>query len=82
MCHLICATNTNGDVIPNAYNYAMNVTSEYVMDFLTEPQDTKNFGIRSHLSNYQNQIASATKDSLIGASLSYCILGAPVPASL
>ena len=76
MCHLICATNTNGDVIPNAYNYAMNVTSEYVMDFLTEPQDTKNFGIRSHLSNYQNQIASATKDSLIGASLSYCILGA------
>lgn len=76
MCHLICATNTNGDVIPNAYNYAMNVTSEYVMDFLTEPQDVNNFGIRSHLSNYKSQIAAATQETMIGATLTYCILGA------
>ena len=35
MAHLICATNAAGDEIANAYDYAMNVTAEYVLDFLT-----------------------------------------------
>lgn len=75
MCHLICATNINGDVIPNAYNYAMNVTSEYVMDFLTQPR-SENFGILSHLSNYQSQIGKAKEKTNIGAALTYGVLGA------
>ena len=76
MCHLICATDTNNNVIPNAYNYAMNVTSEYVLDFLTEPKDPNAFGLRSHLANYRAQINAAAQTSLIGANLDYCILGA------
>lgn len=76
MCHLICATDTNNNVIPNAYNYAMNVTSEYVMDFLTQPNDPNNFGIDSHLSNFKSQVSAAKNLCRIGANLNYCILGA------
>lgn len=76
MCHLICATDTNNNVIPNAYNYAMNVTAEYVMDFLTEPKDPGAFGLRSHLANFKAQVAAGNQNKIVGAHLSYCILGA------
>ena len=36
MCHLISATSQNGSIVKNAYNNAMKVTAEYVMDFLTK----------------------------------------------
>jgi len=34
MCHLITAKDAMGNVIPNAYNFAMNVVTDYFMDFL------------------------------------------------
>ena len=35
MAHLICATNASGEVIANAYDYAMHATSQYVISYLT-----------------------------------------------
>ncbi len=37
MCHLICSTDMQRQVVDNAYQNAMLVTTEYVMDFLTNP---------------------------------------------
>lgn len=39
MCHLIGATGENDKVISNAYDYAMSVTTEYVMDFLIKQEN-------------------------------------------
>ncbi len=74
MCHLICATNANGDVIPNAYDYAMNVTAEYIMDFLTKSDD--DFDISQQLSNFRTKVGESNTQKQIGSELAYCVLGA------
>lgn len=76
MCHLVCATNAKGDVIANAYNYAMNVTAEYVMNFLTESTDPENFSLKSHLGNFENIVNQADSEKLIGSSYRYLVIGA------
>ena len=76
MCHLISATNANGDVIPNAYKYAMNVTAEYIMDFLTASSGGDVFGLSSQLSNYLHKVEQADQGKDKGFNLSYCVLGA------
>lgn len=74
MCHLICATDKNAAVIPDAYNYAMNVTAEYIMDFLTESDEV--FGLAEHLSNFNTKIGEANSVKHIGAEMAYCVIGA------
>ena len=74
MCHLICATNSSGDVIPNAYDYAMNVTAEYVMDFLTFSD--KAFDLTEQLSNFRQKVRTADGEKVIGSNLAYCVIGA------
>lgn len=74
MCHLISATNVDGNVIPNAYDYAMNVTAEYIMDFLTH-SDTS-FGLVEHMSNFRQKIETANTNKIIGSHLAYCVIGA------
>ena len=76
MCYLISATNANGDVIPNAYKYAMNVTAEYIMDFLTASSGGDVLGLSSQLSNYRHKVEQADQDKDKGFNLSYCVLGA------
>lgn len=76
MCHLICATDQKGNVIPNAYNYAMNVGAEYIMNFLTKPDDADVFGLDSQLSNFVNKTAVGNRRKQNGFNLSYCIIGA------
>lgn len=76
MCHLVCATNANGDVIANAYNYAMNVTAEYVMNFLTESADPENFSLKSHLGNFETIVNQADSEKIIGSSFRYLVIGA------
>ena len=39
LCHLISATDKNFQVVKNAYNNSMKVTAEYVLDFLTKPDE-------------------------------------------
>ncbi len=74
MCHLICSTNSAGDVIPNAYDYAMNVTTEYVMDFLTYSDEA--FGLSEQLSNFRQKINTGNGEKVIGSNLAYCVIGA------
>ena len=71
MCYLISATNTNGDVIPNAYNYAMSATAEYIMDFLTVSE-----GIAPLISTYHQRVGCADRMKSNGFNLKYCTLGA------
>lgn len=74
MCHLVCATNANGDIIENAYDYSMNVTAEYIMDFLTH--STANFGLDQQLSNFVQKILQGDGEKVIGSHLAYCVIGA------
>lgn len=74
MCHLICATDSSNNVIDNAYDYAMNVTAEYVMDFLT--YSNAGFGLDQHLSNFRAMVHAADNEKVIGAHLAYCVIGA------
>ena len=74
MAHLICATNAAGDVRTNAYDYAMNVTAEYIMDFLT--RSTAKFDLQQQLSNFRAKVRAGDKDKEIGVNLAYCVIGA------
>ena len=75
LCHLVCATNANGDVVENAYDYAMSVTTEYVMDFLTQSEG-KSFGLTSQLSNFRSCVGIADGEKHYGTNVSYCVIGA------
>lgn len=74
MCHLICATDQDSNVIPNAYDYAMNVTAEYLMDFLTESKSK--FNLTQQLSNFRSMIGQSNNKKSIGSEMAYCIIGA------
>lgn len=74
LCHLICATDHNNNVIPDAYKYAMNVTAEYVMDFLTEAG--AQFDLNQHLSNFVTKVNQADAKKTFGAQTAYCVIGA------
>lgn len=74
MCHLICATDASNNVIENAYDYAMNVTTEYVMDFLTH--SNTRFGLEEQLANFRAMVRAADDMKVIGSCLAYCVIGA------
>ena len=74
MCHLICATDHNNNVIPDAYNYAMNVTAEYVMDFLTEAGEQ--FDLNWLLPTFPARVNQVDARKTFGAQMAYCVIGA------
>ena len=74
MCHLISATDAARNVKEHPYEYAMNVTTEYVMNFLTKPAKD-DFALMSHLANFEAQVAAGNGKRELGADLRYCILG-------
>ena len=74
MCHLICATDHNNNVIPDAYNYAMNVTAEYVMDSLTEAGGR--FDLHQYLSVFAVRVNEVDARKTFGAQMAYCVIGA------
>ncbi|MDR2655236.1 MAG: tubulin-like doman-containing protein [Oscillospiraceae bacterium] len=74
LCHLITAQTASGDVIDGAYTYAMNVVSDYIMDFIVRNEDKNTMGIESHISNYNTATRMIHKNH--GARYAYCVLGA------
>lgn len=80
LAHLITATAEDGAIVTNAYNYAMKVVVEYVMDFMSKPVYTpvegeeSPFTLKSHISNITGIIGKVNKD--YGACYNYCVLGA------
>lgn len=67
IAHLISAQVGSGQ---NGFDYAMNVVSDFVMQFIIENQITMN----SHIANYRAYMAGALKQH--GANNNYCLLGA------
>lgn len=72
ICHLVSARDAKGNVIPGAYNYAMNVVTDYFMDFIAKTE--ANFTMESHIANYVAVKSKVYKE--YGAEYEYCVLGA------
>lgn len=80
MCHLISATDVSGNIMENAYSYIMNVTSEYILNYIASPgsnpgEDTsKNIvTLSGHMANLAQMIAGMHKR--YGANYSYFVIG-------
>ena len=52
----------------------MNVTAEYVMDFLTEAG--AQFNLNQHLSNFVTHVKQADAKKTFGAQMANCVIGA------
>ncbi|MBE6611382.1 MAG: hypothetical protein E7632_02715 [Ruminococcaceae bacterium] len=74
IAHLISANTIKGVHIDgsSAFDYAMNVVSDYAMMFLVK--NNASFDINSHIGNYFANVAKIQKPS--GANYHYCLLGA------
>ena len=79
LCHLISGTNSEGVTIPNAYDYGLNVTADYVLSYLSQVQgDTANDTSGLTLAGHQANITQGLKmiHTKYGAERNYHILGA------
>lgn len=78
LAHLISATDANNNVIPNAYEHAMNVTSEYVLELLTKqlPLNGTVFDMAEHYSNFDNQVRTSESNKTVGRAINYVVIGA------
>ena len=81
LCHLISATTTEGVVHKNGYNYAMQATVEYILNYLVSASAAKDgevldssVTIQGLLPNLHKLIGKTTKD--YGVNYKYNILGA------
>ncbi len=72
LCHVISTNTTDGAVMENGYIYAMNVVSDYVMQFVVDAEDS--FTMKSHISNFYMEMSAVKKQH--GANYGYCVLGA------
>ena len=70
ICHLISAATTSGAALEQGYDYAMNVVSDFIMQFLVRNSITMN----THISNYFRAMGNVDKKH--GANYTYCLLGA------
>ena len=76
MCHLIGGEPESGIIPGNSYEYAMHVVAEYVMDFLTQPEDVEKFGIVSHINNFLDKINTIDGKKNHGVNVRYATIGA------
>ncbi|NQJ73303.1 hypothetical protein HO539_08415 [Streptococcus suis] len=78
MCHLISGTDANNNVIPDAYNYAMNITAEYVMDLITKANDAQGnvFDLKQQQSNFTQKVTLADSVKIAGTEMNYTVIGA------
>lgn len=79
VCHLISAHDVKGTTLRNGFAYAMNVVSDFVMQFLVKPEvsqdgKTQALTMTSHIANYFKSMAVVNKTA--GANYQYCLLGA------
>ncbi len=76
LCHLISATNTEGKLLENAYDYCMNVTAENITNFMAseDKQSGEEFAIHDYISNIRTNIAQMNK--MYPANYDYNIIGA------
>ena len=70
ICHLVSAKTTAGTALANGYDYAMNVVSDFIMQFIVKNDIT----METHIANYGQAMAFISKKH--GATYRYCLLGA------
>ena len=80
LAHLITAKDEGGAIKKNGYDYAMNVVTDYVLEFMTkqnvgeQERADGNFGLASHIGNFDRIVEMLRKKR--GARYYYCVLGA------
>lgn len=79
VCHLISAHDVQNTNLKNGFAYAMNVVSDFVMQFLVKPEPprdgkTQALTMNSHIANYFKAMEVVKKTA--GANYQYCLLGA------
>lgn|GEM_PF-340124 len=76
VCHLISATNKQGKILENGYEYSMNVTAEIITNFISNEQreSGQEFAIHDWLSNVPTLINQMPKP--YKANYKYVIIGA------
>jgi len=76
LAHLISATNLEGKLLENAYDYCMNVTAENITNFMAseEKNSGEEFAIHDYISNIRTNINQMPK--AYAANYQYNILGA------
>ncbi|AEI39492.1 tubulin-like doman-containing protein [Paenibacillus mucilaginosus] len=76
LAHLISATNLEGKLLENAYDYCMNVTAENITNFMASEQKAsgEEFAIHDYISNIRTNINQMPK--AYAANYQYNILGA------
>lgn len=74
--HLISATNLEGTLLENGYDYCMNVTAEKITTFMAseEKQSGEEFAIQDYMSNIHTNIAQMPKQ--YAANYQYNVIGA------
>ena len=70
LCHLISAATAAGAVLNDGYTYAINVVTNYVMQFIVE---SSGFTLQSHIANFAKEVDTLQKEH--GGNYSYCVLG-------
>lgn len=81
LCYLVSATDSEGKKIDKGYEYAMGVTTDYIISFLAKVKkegedESKVFTLQSHISNL-----NAHRQQIVlehGAGVEYNMLGASV----
>lgn len=76
VCHLVSATNKQGKILKNGYEYCMNVTAEIITNFISNEQRAsgQEFAIQDWLSNVPTLINQIPKP--YRANYKYVIIGA------
>ncbi|MBP1992472.1 tubulin-like doman-containing protein [Paenibacillus eucommiae] len=76
LAHLISATNLEGKLLENAYDYCMNVTAENITNFMAseDKQSGEEFAIHDYISNIRTNINQMSKP--YAANYQYNIIGA------
>lgn len=74
--HLISATNMEGTLLENGYDYCMNVTAEKITTFMAseDKHSGEEFAIQDYMSNIQTNIAQMNKQ--YAANYQYNVIGA------
>lgn len=76
LAHLISATNTEGKLLENSYDYCMSVTAENITNFMAseDKQSGDEFAIHDYISNIRTNINQMVRP--FAANYQYNILGA------
>ncbi len=71
LLHLVTATDAAGGQRDQAYEYSMNVVTDFVLDFIAKNE--QQFSLDSHINNFRAQVNAIPRTH--GANYDYCVIG-------